>query len=129
MPHPSVVEVFEMKTLDSLVPELQALLLPSDAEAWRWQVRQHLSSLKDVLARPELRSADAWLAAREHCSERQRAQLLARVQTLAAGVLDRLEADHVRSELARLGGDLERYRQRVNDLIYDSVELELGAGD
>ena len=48
---------------------------------------------------------------------------------LAAGVLDRLDADVILSELRRLQTDLEHYVQRVHDLVYDSVSLELGGSE
>jgi hypothetical protein len=35
----------------------------------------------------------------------------------------------VRADLVRLVSALERYRQRLNDLVYDSVSLELGGSE
>ena len=32
-------------------------------------------------------------------------------------------------DLRRLVSDLERHRQRLNDLVYDSVTLELGGSE
>ncbi len=39
------------------------------------------------------------------------------------------DLDSVRAELVRLVAALEHHRQRVNDLVYDSVALELGGSE
>jgi hypothetical protein len=37
--------------------------------------------------------------------------------------------DRVREELRRLVADIARHVQRINDLVYDEVELELGGSE
>ena len=72
-------------------------------------------------------SAEAWLAAKDDCARRQARQLLARVTALLAA-LD-AEDEGPRRLLAgaeRLLVDLEHHVQRLHDLAYDEVELELG---
>jgi hypothetical protein len=49
--------------------------------------------------------------------------------SLSAGVLDKLDADAIVREVRRLLGDLEHHVQRVHDLVYDSVSLELGGSE
>ena len=56
-------------------------------------------------------------------------KLHARVSALAAVILEKLEPDAIDREVARLVGDLEHYVQKVHDLVYDSVSLELGGSE
>ena len=56
-------------------------------------------------------------------------QLHARATTLASGVLDKLDADTILQETRRLLCDLEHHVQRLHDLVYDSVALELGGSE
>ena len=106
-------------------------MLAADATApeWRWNLRRRLSDVKDALIDPEGRAGEVWLSAREAGSSRCRRQLQARVTALASGVLDRLDAEAIIAELRRLQTDLEHYVQRVHDLVYDSVALELGGSE
>ena len=69
---------------------------------------------------------DAWLAAREVTLARERDGLLKRLSTLGPLVLEAPDVEPVRGQLRRLVRDLEHHRQRLNDLVYDMVSLELG---
>ena len=84
----------------------QALDAPRRHHVWRWLVRHRMAAVKDALAAEGMRDDDAWLAARELTLQRERTSLL-----------------------RRLVSDLERHRQRLNDLVYDSVTLELGGSE
>ncbi len=119
-----------MAPLETAVNELrQILAADNSAPDWRWNVRRRLSEVKDALSGSQARQGDAWLAARAHCSNRQRHQLHARATTLASGVLDKLDTQSILVELRRLVGDLEHHIQRLHDLVYDSVSLELGGSE
>ena len=119
-----------MAPLETAVNELRQILsADSTAPEWRWNVRGRLSEVKDALSGPEARQADAWLAARAQCSDRVRHQLHARATILASGVLDKLDTATILQETQRLLSDLERYVQRLHDLVYDSVSLELGGSE
>ena len=48
---------------------------------------------------------------------------------LGPAVLESEDVESVRDELLRLVTALERYRQKLNDLVYDSVSLELGGSE
>ena len=48
---------------------------------------------------------------------------------LGPEVLEVPDVETVRGELLRLVVDLERHRQHLNDLVYDSVSLELGGSE
>ena len=67
--------------------------------------------------------------AREQTLGRERDALLVRVAELGPAVLEDPDLDAVHTELHRLIGSLERYRQRLNDLVYDSVSLEIGGSE
>ena len=120
----------ERFSLEGAVQDLRRMLA-SDATApeWRWNLRRRLSDVKEALGDPGAHGVEAWLLGREVTSNRCRRQLQARVATLGAGVLDRLDAATITTELRRLQTDLERYVQRLHDLVYDSVTLELGGSD
>ncbi len=119
-----------MAPLETAVNELRQILsADSTTPEWRWHVRRRLSAVKEALAHPQGRQAEAWLAARAHSSNRVRRQLLARVSTLANGVLDKLDAETILRETDRLHTDLEHHVQRLHDLVYDSVSMELGGSE
>jgi hypothetical protein len=111
----------------------QALDSPREHHAWRALVRRRVAAARDALVRERAehgpRSRDAWLAAREHTLVREQAMLLSRLALLGRQVLHDQDAEAVRLEAQRLIGDLERHRQRLNDLVYDSVSLELGGSE
>ncbi len=119
-----------METLESAVARLQDLLRDDiDARTWRWRMRQELSNLREALESERFRSFDGWLTARSRTSERDRIRLTSRIAALGPAVLDRLDPEAVRLEVSRLVADIEHYRQRVHDLIYDSVALEIGGSE
>ncbi|MCW2867523.1 MAG: hypothetical protein JWR20_1711 [Marmoricola sp.] len=70
---------------------------------------------------------EAWLAAKDDCARREARQLLARVTALLAAV-DAADEEPRRlfAGAQRLLVDLEHHVQRLHDLAYDEVELELG---
>jgi hypothetical protein len=119
-----------MAPLDTAIRELRQILASdSTAPEWRWNVRRRLSGVKDALSEHDARPPEAWLAARTRLSDRDRFQLQARVVALAAGVLDTKDAHSILHETRRLLSDLEHHLQRVHDLVYDSVSLELGGSE
>ena len=107
----------------------QALDAPRRHRVWRWLVRHRMAGVKDALAAEGMRDDDAWLAARELNLQRERTSLLRRLSELGPRVLEEPDVECVRSDLQRLVSDLERHRQRLNDLVYDSVTLELGGSE
>ena len=96
---------------------------------WRWAVRQRLVIVRDRLVAETLSSQDGWLAARGGAAFRERNHLLARVSSLTPAVLELHDPEEVRRLLKRLVVDIAHHVQRVNDLVYDDVELELGGED
>jgi len=96
---------------------------------WRWVVRQHLAGLRDALVSETDQPVDGWLAARGGNVLRERNALVHRLSSLGPDVLDSPEVDLVRAEIKRLIADVAHYLQRVHDLAYDAVELELGGSE
>lgn len=107
----------------------QALDAPRRHHMWRWLVRHRMAGVKDALAREHSREGDAWLAARQLTLTRERDLLLRKLADLGPIVLESADVEPVRAELKRLVGDLEHHRQRLNDLVYDTVSLELGGSE
>lgn len=107
----------------------QALDAPRRHSVWRWLVRQRLAALEQALSGELSRDSGVGLAAREQSLERERAVLLRRLAELAAQVLDAPDVEQVRRGLCRLVSDVDRHRQRLNDLVYDSVSMELGGSE
>lgn len=107
----------------------QALDAPHRHHSWRWLVRHRMAGVKDALSHEMSREGDAWLAARELNLRRERTTLLRRLAALGPLVLENADIECVRTELLRLVTDLEHHRQRLNDLVYDSVSLELGGSE
>jgi hypothetical protein len=107
----------------------QALDAPRRHHVWRWLVRHRMAGVRDALTREPVREGDAWLAARELALVRERSTLLRRLAELGPRVSDSPDVETVRGELRRLLVDVEHHRQRLNDLVYDSVSLELGGSE
>jgi hypothetical protein len=111
----------------------QALDVPRRAGVplgnWRWVVRQRLGAVRDALVGEAAGSDDGWLAARGGTAFRERNALLARLSIFGAQILETPDIEGTRMELKRLLVDIARHVQRLNDLAYDEVELELGGSE
>ena len=102
---------------------------PAAAGQWRWEARRRLVAVHDLLAAQSDPAAGTWLAARGGSVVRRRMALLARARSLAAELVGDGDVDRLRRELLRLAFDLVHHAQRVRDLAYDEVELELGGSE
>lgn len=96
---------------------------------WRWAVRQRMAGVRDALATESDHPADGWLAARGIAVVRERNALLERLAALGPAVLESPDLERVREDLKRLAVDINHHRQRLHDLAYDEVELELGGSE
>jgi hypothetical protein len=116
--------------LDQAISELTASLEQDRSTTqWRAVVRVRLAAVRQALAEDRPRFRDGWLSARGRVSERDRRQLLARLSAIGPRMLDQPDAERSYREIHRLSLDLEHYRQRLHDLVYDSVGLELGGSE
>jgi hypothetical protein len=119
-----------LMSLESAISELQETLSGArSASNWRWLVRQRLSAVRQALTDENFDAWEGWLTPRTGAMDRERRQLLSRISATGAGLLDRLETDRLASEVRRLLHDIEHYRQRVHDLVYDSVAMEIGGSE
>ncbi|HET6625347.1 MAG TPA: hypothetical protein VFG63_03065 [Nocardioidaceae bacterium] len=107
----------------------QALDTPRRHHMWRWLVRHRMAGVKEALALEHSRAGDAWLAARQGMLIRERDSLVRKLAALGPQVLEAPDVEPVRAELRRLVAELDRHRQRLNDLAYDTVSLELGGSE
>ena len=119
-----------MSSLDQAILGLrQAADAPRRHHMWRWLVRNRISTVKEALRSDRTHGGDAWLAAREMSLQRERVELLRELTALGPVVLHQDDIEHVHQELHRAVTRLDRYRQRVHDLVYDAVSLELGGSE
>lgn len=117
-------------TLRDLAVTLDAPRRPgASLGTWRWSVRQHLAALRELLISESTQHEDSWLAARGGSVLRERNALLARLSAVGPQVLEAEDVQPVRIELKRLLADVHHHLQRLHDLAYDEVELELGGSE
>lgn len=107
----------------------QAVDSPRRQHMWRWLVGHRIARVNEALGLEHSRDGDAWLAAREASLLRERDSLQRRLHRAGALLLEATDVDLLRRDLLRLLGDLEHHRQRLNDLVYDAVSLELGGSE
>ena len=62
-------------------------------------------------------------------THRHNAEALARLNVLSHDVLVSDDVDEVAVQLSRLLVDIEHHRQRLHDLAYDDVEIEIGGSE
>jgi hypothetical protein len=96
---------------------------------WRWTVRQRMAAVRDALVGEVGDPDDGWLAARGGTAFRERNVLLGRMIEIGPQVLESPDVEAIRLEVKRLLADIGRHMQRLNDLAYDEVELELGGSE
>jgi hypothetical protein len=102
--------------------------LSSRAQPWRRVVRDRLTDVSSELSAESAVAADTWLDARAGHLHRERNRLLAKVAVLLP-MVDHADVDAVRAAVARLAQDLEHHHQRVSDLAYDGVAMEVGGSE
>ncbi|MDN5894640.1 MAG: hypothetical protein L0H93_11510 [Nocardioides sp.] len=96
---------------------------------WRWQARQRLVTIRDDLGSEPAYFSEGWLAARAGAVLRERNVLMSRLMELGPVVLGEGDMDRVRADLRRLLTDLKHHLQRLSDLAYDDVEMEIGGSE
>lgn len=114
--------------LPDAIHELQRLLATDRKHPhWMWQLRQQLFGLREALASDRVRSFDGWLTARASATDRTRRQIMERISVVLAKDFPDVDAAHLIG--SRMLHDLEHFAQRVSDLNYDSVEMEIGGSE
>jgi hypothetical protein len=102
---------------------------PELVGAWRWSVRRQLVPVRDRLLHEHPDRREAWLSARAARTLRERDELLTRLNSLTSQVMTTPDLDDLADRLSRLLVDIEHHHQRVHDLAYDDVELEIGGSE
>jgi hypothetical protein len=119
--------------MTAVTATLADLLRPGRARdnlgAWRWSVRRRLVPVRDQLLREHPVRGEAWLSARATRTLRERDELIARLNSVAGEVLVTEQVDDLVDQLSRLLADIVRHHQRVDDLAWDDVELEIGGSE
>lgn len=120
-----------MQHLESVVASLEEALAspPAHQQSWRHLVRQRVAGVQDALTAERATAADTWLVARALRLRRERDRLLARLSVLGATAVEASDLEGVRQSLARVVVDLHHHQQRLNDLAYDAVAMEVGGSD
>ncbi len=116
-----------MSGLDNAIHGLEQALADSPQQTWHGLVRQRIASVHEALLNERARAGDAWQAAREAHLKRERKHLVERMNNLDAAKFP--DPDEFSAEVRRLILDLAHHRQRVNDLVYDSVSMDLGGSE
>ena len=102
------------------------LALPLHDAAWTVAIRQQLATLTDAVARESSLASEAWLQGRAATLDRQRRQLLGRLMALGPLVLGHPGTELALRELRRVATDLDHYRPRLHDFVYDGGAMEVG---
>ena len=115
--------------LEQAIIDLESAVESSaTAAATETTIRERLQRVRAMMAEP-LKSRDGWLVARAEHADRDRCALLERISSMTKRISESALTSGTLTELRRLAHDLTRYQQRVHDLDYDAVELELGGFD
>lgn len=102
---------------------------PRLPQPWRHLAAQRVGAVIDALTAERTVAGDPWLAARAGHLEQEQAGLLTRLRVLGAMLADGTDPEGARQGLVRLVADIRRHRQRVCDLAYDAVDLDVGGSD
>ena len=98
-------------------------------QAWRYAVREQLLDVADALAEESAGADDGWLSAREDLLRRDRKRMLTRLSLLAPEIAQAGDVESVRVSVCRFVRDLQRHLQRMHDLLYDAVGMEVGGSE
>ena len=105
-------------------PRLHGALGP-----WRNAVSERMAFVREGLSREAPVGNDGWLAGRSRAMQRECRTLLGRMYALGTRVEQTMEVDLIRMELKRLVVDINHHVQKLNDLAYDDVEMEIGGSE
>jgi hypothetical protein len=112
--------------LEQAMRDLRCALDAPHTATWGWLVQLRMQCLQEALHANLLRADDAGPPSRHNSVTREHAELIRRLSRLSAEVAEFPAGEAVHGSLQRLLADLQRHRQRLNDLVYDGVSLELG---
>ena len=113
--------------VDGLEQALQSP--PRLQQSWGHIVRHRASQLAEALTAESTVAVDSWLSARAGQLERERNRLLTRLSVLGTLLSESTDIDKARDGLCRLVRDVRHHHQRMNDLTYDALALDVGGSD
>lgn len=113
-----------MTTLAEAITELTGTLDRPPERGAAAALSDRIRLVRDALQHEPDTVGEAWLAERSTKLRRDRARLLRRLGPVCSD-----DVETVRIPMQRLVTDLEHHRQRVSDLVYDGVALELGGSE
>jgi hypothetical protein len=113
--------------IDSLEQALHSP--PRLQQSWGHIVRQRTEQVADALTAESPVAVESWLVARVGHLDRERNRLLTRLSVLGSTLADTTDLDQVRDSLCRLMRDVRHHHQRVNDLAYDALALDVGGSE
>jgi uncharacterized NAD(P)/FAD-binding protein YdhS len=102
---------------------------PRFQQPWRHIVRERLAEVCESLTAERTADGDSWLSARAGHLQRERNRLLVRLSVLGTMVAEASDLDAVRTNLLRLVPELHHHQQRMNDLVYDAVSMDVGGSE
>jgi hypothetical protein len=102
---------------------------PTFQQPWRHIVRERLGEVCEALTAERTAAGDSWLSARAGHLQRERNRLLVRLSALGTMVTEASDIDAARTNLLRLVPDLHHHQQRMNDLVYDAVAMDVGGSE
>jgi len=88
-----------------------------------------MAGVRDLLIAESAQHEEEWLAARGGSVLRERNALLGRLSALGPQVLEGEEVEEIRTDLRRLLADISHHIQRLNDMAYDDVAMEIGGSE
>ncbi|MBE7324058.1 hypothetical protein IEQ44_05280 [Nocardioides sp. Y6] len=113
--------------VDDLVAGLEGLS-GRPPKVWRRELLDRLDRTRTLLVE-ESQGPDDWLQARRSSLLRERNSLLDRITLTRHRVIGTDDVDRVAYDVRRLAACLRRHLQRVNDVAWDEVELEVGGSE
>ncbi len=120
-----------MQRFEHLVESLEQALQspPRFQQSWGHIVRQRARQVADALLTESPVAVDSWLAARVGHLERERNALLTRLAVLGTMLSESTDVEPVRDSFSRLVRDVRHHHQRLNDLAYDALALDVGGSE
>jgi hypothetical protein len=108
----------------------QTLLARGPAEKrWRWEMHRALTDVRDDLSGEQPGVREQWLTSRGRRVADERDRLLLRVSAAGSATLHAEDLTELGTDLRRLSSDLARHAQRLTDLAWDDVEMEIGGSE
>lgn len=120
-----------MHRLDEAVTDLAAALTvpPRMPHLWRQLVGERLRTVDEQLRAERAVAQESWLTPRALHLHHERKRLLSRLAVLVATVAESPDLEAVRGAVHRFVQDVEHHHQRVGDLAYDALAMDVGGSE